>query len=68
MSLKAFHLAFITLCIAGADIIGAWAINDYFLNSNLASLAMGLALLAGGIGLIAYGVHVFKLLERLPRH
>lgn len=63
MSLKAFHLVFITVCIVFAAGFGAWCVLDYRETQNATSLVMGVISFASEIGLIAYGVYALKKLK-----
>jgi hypothetical protein len=68
MSLRTVHLAFITLCIMGADLAGAWAIHTYGMTHDPIMLSLGTLLVAGGLGLVAYAVHVVKYFDRAHLH
>lgn len=65
MSLKAFHLAFILLCIVGAELVGAWALRAHSQTGALAMLLIGLVTLVGGLGLAGYSEHIARILERI---
>lgn len=64
MSLRAFHLFFIILCIMGADLIGVLALRMHSETGSTAMLATGILTIAGGLGLIGYFAHIAKLLDR----
>lgn len=68
MSLRAFHILFIAIVIAGADLVGVWAIRDYQSSRNLAMLVMGIVTLVGGLGLIPYGIWFIRKLDRANIH
>lgn len=55
MSLKAFHLVFVTLSAVLGLGFGAWAIVDYRRNDNIGSLCWGIGSLVGTVALIVYG-------------
>lgn len=62
MSLKAFHLFFITVCILFTLAFGAWGIVDFRNSESLANLALGIFSLVVSIGLLLYcGYAVRKL-------
>ena len=62
MSLKAFHLFFIAVCILFTVAFGAWGIVDFRHSENLANLFLGIFSLVISIGLLAYcGYAVRKL-------
>jgi hypothetical protein len=61
MSLKAFHVIFITAASALAFGCGVWELKDYFAPAGRTSdLICGLAALAGGIALIFYERYFLK--------
>jgi hypothetical protein len=64
MSLRTFHLLFILIVIAGADLVGGWAIWQGQERGQLALAALGVATIVGAFGLIVY---VFKLVRSLDR-
>ncbi len=55
MSLKVFHLVFVTVSAILGLGFGAWAIADYRRNGSAESLWWGLGSLAGTAALIVYG-------------
>lgn len=55
MSLKAFHLVFVTVSAILCLGFGAWAIVDYRRGGSIGSLWWGLGSLAGTVALIVYG-------------
>lgn len=60
MSLKAFHVVFIsaaTLLLTG---FGAWAVRAYLHAAGAGYLAMGIAALAAAVALVVYGVWFLK--------
>jgi hypothetical protein len=66
MSLKAFHLIFITAASALAFGCGVWALKDYASAGGGASqLAFGLLSFALGIGLILYERYFLKKLKKV---
>jgi hypothetical protein len=66
MSLKAFHLIFITAACALAFGCGVWALKDYFsAEGRAADLIFGLGSLAAGVGLIVYERYFLKKLKHL---
>jgi hypothetical protein len=61
MSLKAFHLVFITISTLLAFGIGAWLLRDYFSpEGRVTDLAFGLASVAAGVALIVYERYFLK--------
>jgi hypothetical protein len=66
MSLKAFHLVFITASSALAFGCGLWALKDFASPAGRTSdLIFGLAALAVGIGLILYERYFLKKLKHV---
>ena len=55
MSLKTFHLVFVTASILLGLGVGGWGIMEYRANGGLEALVLGVIFLATGIGLIFYG-------------
>jgi hypothetical protein len=61
MSLKAFHLVFITAAIALAFGFGAWLLNGFFSpDGPVGDLIFGLVSMAAGVGLIVYEWYFLK--------
>ena len=66
MSLKAFHVLFITASSALAVGCGIWGLRDFFSPQGRPSdLLFGLGSLAVGIGLILYERYFLKKLKRV---
>ncbi len=66
MSLKAFHLIFITASCALAFGCGVWGLKDFFSpNGRASDLVFGLGSLAVGVGLILYERYFLKKLKRV---
>jgi len=64
MSLKAFHLIFITASCALAFGCGVWGIKNYFsADGKLLDLLFGLGSLLAGVGLIFYERYFLKKLK-----
>lgn len=66
MSLKAFHLIFITAAIALAFGFGVWELKDYCSpEGRLLNLMLGLGSVAAGVGLIFYERYFLKKLKKV---
>lgn len=64
MSLRMFHLVFMTLVIIGADLIGAWAIRNYSETHDPSILLCGIVTLIGGFGLVGYVIWFVRKTEK----
>ncbi len=65
MSLKAFHLVFITASTLLAFGVTAWGLDSYFGGGSVRELIFGLASAACGVGLIIYGKYFLKKLKHI---
>jgi len=66
MSLKAFHLIFITAATALAFGCGIWGLKDFFSEGGRGwDLIFGLGSLAAGVGLILYERYFLKKLKKV---
>lgn len=65
MSLKAFHIVFITASVLLAFGFGAWSLVGYSDSGRAGDLWTGVASVAIGIGLIAYGRYFLKKLRNV---
>lgn len=66
MSLKAFHVIFITAACALAFGCGVWGLKTFFSTDGRAMhLAFGLGSFAAGVGLILYERYFLKKLKNL---
>jgi drug/metabolite transporter (DMT)-like permease len=63
-SLRTFHIFFLLVVIAAADLFGVWAIWDYSKSQDGTILALGVMALVGGLGLIAYTIWFIRKLNR----
>ncbi|MBI3417707.1 MAG: hypothetical protein HY043_20640 [Verrucomicrobia bacterium] len=66
MSLKAFHIVFVTASTLLAFGFGAWALWQYFGDSRaLIDLVMGVVSVLAGVALIVYGKFFLKKLKHI---
>jgi hypothetical protein len=66
MSLKAFHVIFITAACALAFGCGVWGLKDYYSpGGRLFDLLFGLGSLVSGVGLIFYERYFLKKLRNV---
>lgn len=65
MSLRIFHMIFITVCILLTIFVGVWGVRSYFERGDQSGLALAAVFLAGGVVLAEYGRRVFRKLREL---
>lgn len=65
MSLKAFHLVFISASILLSLFVGIWGVREYGANGSGMALAMGIFFFVLGGVLLLYGVRVIAKLREL---
>lgn len=65
MSLKAFHVLFIAVCILLAMFVGGWGVRQYMAGNNHGSLALGIFFFAFGFVLLGYGLKFIRKVEEL---
>ncbi len=65
MSLKTFHIIFITISSLFTFGFGMWLMRSYSGNGEALSLVGGLVSFLSGVGLIVYGVRFLKKLQHV---
>lgn len=65
MSLKYFHILFITLSIILAFAFGIWGVNSYSTSDDTTHLTLGIISFLVGVGLIIYGMKVYQKLKKM---
>lgn len=65
MSLKAFHIIFVTFSTLLAFGFGAWALNSYANTKATLDLVMGIVAVVMGFGMIWYGKYFLKKLKNI---
>ncbi len=65
MSLKAFHILFVTASTLLAFGFGAWALHSYSMHKAQIDLIMGIVSLVLGVGMIWYGKYFLKKLKNI---
>lgn len=65
MSLKAFHIVFISAATLLAFAFGGWMLKGYSGSGQLSDLLFGIGSTVSGVGLIAYGRYFQKKLKHL---
>jgi len=63
-SLKTFHIFFLMVVMAGADLFGIWSVWDYQHTQSSWTLALGMVALLGGLALIPYTIWFIRKLNR----
>ena len=56
MSLKFFHIVFVTAAIIFTLAFGIWGVRDFLASGSTVNLIMGIGSFAGAAGLAGYGV------------
>ena len=65
LSLRSFHLFFITASVLLAAWVGVWGVQSYLATKSGGDLALGLLFFALGLVLLFYGLRVRKKLRAL---
>lgn len=65
MSLKAFHILFVTVSTLLAFGFGAWALHSYSTSKAVLDLVMGIVAIMLGFGMIWYGKYFLKKLKNI---
>ncbi len=63
MSLKTFHIVFITVSTILCVGVGIWAISGYRSRGDVASLVVGVVALVAAVALVWYGLWFLKKLK-----
>lgn len=67
MSLRIFHVLFITLSVAMAAVVGGWGVQRYWVHGDAKGLALGILFFGLGVALVVYGTRYFRKLKELER-
>ena len=65
MSLKAFHVVFITSAFLLSMFLGGWCLVEFVHTRRIVDLLLGLVSIAGAIGLVVYGRYFLKKLKNI---
>ena len=65
MSLKAFHIVFVTVSILLALAFGGWSLSNYFRGGQVLDLLFGASSLLAAAALVFYGRYVLKKLKNI---
>lgn len=66
MSLRIFHIVFISVSVALTLYIAVWGVREFVLSRSTLGISMALVAVAGGAALVWYGSRVFHKLKELP--
>lgn len=65
MSLKSFHIFFVSASVLLSFGFAGWAVWTYLHTQQFGTLVLGVASAAVGAGLVVYGVKVLRSLRRM---
>jgi hypothetical protein len=65
MSLRIFHVIFITVSIALSVFVAVWGVREYLATRSSGALALTAVFLAGGVMLVLYAGRAFRKLKDL---
>ena len=65
MSLRIFHVIFITVSIALSIFVAVWGVREYMATRSTGALALVFVFLAGGVALVLYAGKAFRKLKDL---
>jgi hypothetical protein len=66
MSLRVFHVVFITVSIALMLYLTAWGVREFMASRSSLAISMVIFGVVGGTSLVWYGMRVFHKLKELP--
>jgi len=65
MSLRIFHIVFVTVSIALSVFVTIWGVREFLSSRNTGALVLALVFLALGVTLVFYAGRVFRKLKDL---
>ena len=65
MSLKAFHIFFITLSMLLSLLVGGWGVNRYLTGDSLEGLVLGVFFFLFAVALLVYGLYFLRKVDEL---
>jgi hypothetical protein len=65
MSLRIFHVVFITVSIALSVFVTGWGVREFLVSRSAGALALAIVFLLAGIVLMFYANHTFRKLRDL---
>jgi hypothetical protein len=66
MSLRVFHIVFISVSVALTLYVAVWGVREFMVSRSSLSISMVVFGLVGGASLVWYGKRVFHKLKELP--
>ena len=66
MSLRVFHIVFITVSVALMLYLTVWGVREFMTSRSSLAVSMIIFGVAGGVSLVWYGTRVFHKLKELP--
>ncbi len=66
MSLRAFHIVFITVSVVLMLYVAVWGVREFMVSRSSLAVSMIIFGVVGGVTLIWYGKRVFHKLKELP--
>ena len=66
MSLRVFHIVFITVSVVLMLYLTVWGVREFMVSRSSLSISMVVFGVAGGASLVWYGMRVFHKLKELP--
>ena len=66
MSLRVFHIVFITVSVILMLYVAVWGVREFMVSRSTLAASMVIFGVAGGASLIWYGKRVFHKLKELP--
>ena len=66
MSLRIFHVVFITVSVALMLYLTVWGVREFIVSRSSLAISMVVFGLSGGASLVWYGKRVFHKLKELP--
>lgn len=65
MSLRIFHIVFVTVSIALSVFVAIWGVREFMLTRSTSALVLAGVFLLGGVLLVAYAGKAFRKLKDL---
>ena len=65
MSLRIFHVIFITVSIALSLFVAIWGVREFMMTRSNGALVLAIVFVAGGVALVLYAGKAFRKLKDL---